>query len=564
MRKFLAIGLSLLMFISAVPVSANTEGHDEAAFDDVVWVGGIQVTADNMDDVLGDGGSVKYDPETDTLTLTDATILNEAGHGIYANGINLTVNGIDTEAEGSNTITGKCMVESGLDEEGYEYTSTEPGCGILVEGDGFGENGGLTITGVIGDITGEEDSGISAYQDIVISGTVGDIHCTGGIAGGISSSFGNVIVEKSGHVGNISSEYDGIEASAVIIEGTVGNVNGGGYAGIHAIGGDVVISGNAESIVGLAGGIEAYSDIDWDEEGNEVYTGGSVTIYGTIVKISGGIMGIRTDADCKIGGSLEVTATDREAENSCAISAGGNIVLPDGRSIISEPADYHIGTVLVETYEDQNGPVEVWHQTVCDVEGNKALAVKIEGFINPFEDVHTSDWYYGDVEYAVLNSLMKGVTDTAFAPDGKLTRAMLVTILYRAISEPKVDNSSSFSDVDAGAYYANAVSWAKEKGIVSGVTETEFAPDADITREQIAAILYRYVQYKRYDTSRGGMLIREFSDYEEISAYAIDAMTWAVNMGIISGKGNNRLDPQANATRAETAAIFHRLINAHQ
>lgn len=538
-----------------------------AVFDDVIWVGGIQVTAENKDDVLGDGGSVKYDPTTDTLTLTDATIINESGHGIYSYGINLTVNGIDTEAEGNNSISGTCTFESGVDEEGYEYSFTTSGNGIFAEGNGYDGNGGLVITGTLGNITAEGGKGISAYEDIVIKGSVEAISCTGDITDGISSDFGSVIVEKTGNIGNIiAPDYNGIAASEnVIINGTIGNINGGGYAGVHATGGDVTISGNVGSITGLESGIEVYHNIDWDENGNEVYSGGNVTIRGRVGKISGGRIGIYTDADLKISGSAEVTATDTDAYDKYALSLGGNIILPEGKDIITEPAGYKVDSVLVGIYEEENVTVEIWHNTICDSEGNPVLTVKFEGFVNPFEDVNTSDWYYADVTYAVENGLFSGKTETAFAPNDHLTRAMLVTVLYRAEGEPAINSSIPFSDVGTSSYYANAVSWAKQNGIVNGVTENEFAPDANITREQIAAILNRYAAYKAYDVSVGeNTNILSYADFNQISEYAISSIQYAVGSGLMKGKTETTLNPQDNATRAEAAAILHRFIEANK
>mgnify|MGYP004717201687 CR=1 FL=1 len=186
-------------------------------------------------------------------------------------------------------------------------------------------------------------------------------------------------------------------------------------------------------------------------------------------------------------------------------------------------------------------------------------------WVNPFTDVAESDWFYGNVEYANKNGLFSGITDTAFAPNDNITRGMFVTVLYRAEGEPEMQNKSiPFSDVKADMYYANAVNWAQQNGIVNGVTETEFAPDDNITREQMAAIMFRYAQHKGKDTTQGGMAIREFSDYEAISDYALNAMTWAVNTKLITGKGENTLAPQDNATRAETAAILQRYIEANK
>ncbi len=178
---------------------------------------------------------------------------------------------------------------------------------------------------------------------------------------------------------------------------------------------------------------------------------------------------------------------------------------------------------------------------------------------NPFEDVKENDWFHANVRYVVENKLMNGVAVYKFAPNDTLTRAMLVTVLYRNEGEPAVNKSIPFADVDRGAYYASAVIWAKQNGIVNGVTETEFAPDANITREQIAAIMFRYAQYKGVDA----VTLEEnlhFTDAGEISEYAVSAMNWAVGKGIMKGKSATTINPKDNATRAEIAAILQRFV----
>ncbi|MBQ7975469.1 MAG: S-layer homology domain-containing protein, partial [Clostridia bacterium] len=505
---------------------------------------------------------VKYNHITDTLTLTDATIINESGHGIYAYGINLTINGIDTDAEGNNSISGKSTSVNGIDEEGYEYTETNPGCGIYVEGDGYGENGGIIINGVIGNISGEEGSGISAYEDITISGTVGNITCTGSIDSGIESDFGCVIIKEDALLGDIISEgYNGIEASKdIIISGRTGRIFGGGYSGIHATSGDVFVSGTVESISGYASGIEAYSGVDWDEEGNEFYIGGSVKIGGNVGEISGSVVGIRTDANLNMSGNTQISVTDLEAEATRAISVGAEIILSNDCEII-EPAEYKIASILAETYEDESGSVEVFHNTICDADGNPALMIKCSAFVNTFEDVNVSDWYFGDVKYSVANGLFTGTSETTFAPNTPLTRAMLVTVLYRAEGKPRVSGITSFSDLEKGQYYLDAVCWAQVNGIVNGVSETEFAPNNNITREQIAAIMHRYAQYKGYDVSVGeNTNILSYDDFDIISEYAVISIQYAVGSGLMKGKTASTLNPSDNATRAETAAILHRFI----
>lgn len=178
-----------------------------------------------------------------------------------------------------------------------------------------------------------------------------------------------------------------------------------------------------------------------------------------------------------------------------------------------------------------------------------------------FDDLDTSLWYHGDMDYVLSNGLMNGTADKTFAPNENLTRAMLVTILYRNEGKPEISGSAPFEDVAGGAYYADAVDWAYKNGIVKGISETMFAPDNNITREQIAAIMYRYAQYKGYDTTDGeNTNILSYNDFDSISEYAIGAMQYACGSGLIKGRTESTLNPNDNATRAEIAAVLHRFI----
>jgi len=174
-----------------------------------------------------------------------------------------------------------------------------------------------------------------------------------------------------------------------------------------------------------------------------------------------------------------------------------------------------------------------------------------------YKDLDVSKWYHFDTDYVIGNSLMVGIDEKVFAPDNNLTRAMLVTILYRNEGEPATNRSIPFMDIDMSAYYANAVVWAQQNGIVMGISEMHFAPDEFITREQIAAILLRYAIYKGMDA----MTLEEnlhFDDVDEISEYAVSAMNWAVGKELIIGKSEKTLAPKDNATRVEIAAMIHR------
>ena len=181
---------------------------------------------------------------------------------------------------------------------------------------------------------------------------------------------------------------------------------------------------------------------------------------------------------------------------------------------------------------------------------------------NPFADVNAGDWFYRDVLFSYEKGLMSGMDAAAFAPYANTTRAQIAVIFYRMEGSPAVEGENSFTDVVRGsgtAWFYDAVTWAQQNGIMGGYGNSSFAPNDPITREQLAAIFYRYAQYKGYDTTQGGMAIREFGDYESISDYAMSAMAWAVNTGLVKGD-SNLLYPNGTATRAEIAAMLHRFV----
>lgn len=178
-----------------------------------------------------------------------------------------------------------------------------------------------------------------------------------------------------------------------------------------------------------------------------------------------------------------------------------------------------------------------------------------------FVDVKLGSWYYNSIVYAVSNGLMNGVGDSKFEPEEGMTRAMLVTVLWRYEGSPK-QRPSTFSDVRRGQWYSEAVSWAAKNGIVTGVGDNKFEPDTQITREQIATILYRYAQKKRADTSARGSL-SAFPDNGKVNGWAKTALQWCVGEGLIGGTNENGkvyLDPQGTATRAQVATILMRYI----
>ncbi len=182
------------------------------------------------------------------------------------------------------------------------------------------------------------------------------------------------------------------------------------------------------------------------------------------------------------------------------------------------------------------------------------------GWANPFSDVHETDWFFENVKYVHQNGLMNGTSETTFEPQTGVTRGMLVTVLHRQEGTPEPQNASTFLDVPEGSYYETAIRWAQENGIVNGYSETEFKPDEPVSREQIAAIMYRYATVKGTAPTGAWAIRLDYEDLADISEYALEGVMYCKLQGIMQGKDGNRFAPKDSATRAEIAAILERYI----
>ena len=183
-----------------------------------------------------------------------------------------------------------------------------------------------------------------------------------------------------------------------------------------------------------------------------------------------------------------------------------------------------------------------------------------------FDDVKVGDWFYKDVEYVYYNRLMNGLSTKEFGPNVATTRGMIVTILHRMEGEPAPSGACPFNDVAKGSYYETAITWAAENDIVNGVGTGKFAPDDKITREQLAAIFFRYAKYAGIYEEDDCVMLAGFKDQNKVSSWAGEAMSWAVGVGLIGG--SNEADglyimPQGNATRCQVAAILHRFCDRY-
>ncbi len=175
----------------------------------------------------------------------------------------------------------------------------------------------------------------------------------------------------------------------------------------------------------------------------------------------------------------------------------------------------------------------------------------------PFSDVQPDAWYYNSVQYAVENQLFTGTSETTFEPEAVMTRAMLVTVLYRVAGEPEIGSfNTGFTDIVFNSWYEKAVIWASNNAIVTGVTDTEFMPDDPISRQEMVSILYRYIE-----TNGGGFTgvwayKLPYDDANLVELWAYEPMSWFIMNDFISGVGDNKLDPNGSATRAQVATIF--------
>ena len=256
------------------------------------------------------------------------------------------------------------------------------------------------------------------------------------------------------------------------------------------------------------------------------------------------------------GGSVSTTYTlTFETNGGSAIS---KVTKNKGTSIdLAQYAPTKSGATFEGWYADKGLTKKV---TSVKLDANTTVYAKwteapVSGL--PFGDVKSADWFYNDVKYVYEKGMMAGTAADVFAPNATTTRAMIVTILYRLEGSPAVTGTSAFVDVPAGQWYTDAVNWAAANQIVKGTSATTFAPNDSITREQMAAILYRYAQYKGYDVTKKADL-SGYSDNGQVSAYAKDALAWANAAKLINGVTNTTLAPQGNATRAQVSAILHR------
>ncbi len=344
----------------------------------------------------------------------------------------------------------------------------------------------------------------------------------------------------------------------------------------------------------------AYAETDYSIQGREVTYMGGEDVYAmqvvngkasapdTPVKSGYRFVGwyngnAKWDFDTPVTENLTLTAKWEKIHTSAPSAPRYDVAVSDGAhgSVSVSPKSASKGsTVTVTVTPDKGYTLETL--TVTDRNGS-ALNLTDRGngkytftmpsgpvtvaatfmddntMLNFFVDVPAGAYYYDAVLWAAEGGIVTGTDAVHFSPDASCTRAQLVTFLWRAAGSPAVNYAMNFTDVDSGAYYAEAVRWAASEKVVEGTTAETFAPDAAVTRAQVVTMLYRFAKAQGMDTTQGGMAIREFDDFDAVPAYALEAMDWAVNAGVLKGD-NNRLLPQDNCTRAQIVTMLYRAL----
>ena len=421
------------------------------------------------------------------------------------------------------------------------------------------------------DATGVTISGGSYYCPVNVGNAEGVI--TGG------SFYGPVTVKK-------------------ISDATPAYISGGtfygGISGMYMISGGTFYNGSFQEGFGLpeAGGIESGCKVVTYKNGEDVYAvqvvNGKASAPDTPVKsgyrFAGWYSGdAKWNFDTPVTENLTLTAKWEKIHTSAPSAPRYDVAVSDGAhgSVTVSPKSASKGsTVTVTVTPDKGYTLETLSVTdkngsaldLTDQGGGKYTFTMPSGpvtvaatfmddntMLNFFVDVPAGAYYYDAVLWAAEGGIVTGTDAVHFSPDASCTRAQLVTFLWRAAGSPVVNYAMNFTDVDSGAYYAEAVRWAASEKVVEGTTAETFAPDAAVTRAQMVTMLYRFAKAQGMDTTQGGMAIREFDDFDAVPAYALEAMDWAVNAGVLKGD-NNRLLPQDNCTRAQIVTMLYRAL----
>ena len=497
------------------------------------------------------------------VTIEDATVTTTGGTAGTGNSYGIRAETTDTDKSAEVTINGNSVVRANM--TGEEGVDGEPISGetIKQENSIVFENGEGTVYGTVTlqeNLTVDTGETLDIPQGATLNIPEGTTLTNRGTMtnNGTINNKGTLTIEPGGNLaGDVTGNQAIYKVTGVTLNRSNLSLTAGGAAWLRA----AVQPDNA-----------ANQSVTWASSDPSVAT---VDQNGVVTAVAPGTATITVTtqdgnhtAACTVTVRPDIPPANPNYRITVEATQGGTVTADPtaakaGATVTLTPVPdrgYQVGTVAVtDRFGDAVAVTEQADGTYTFTMPNGQVTVTVT-FAEaplPFPDVTEGDWFYDAVRYAYETGLMDGVGDSLFAPNSETTRAQLVTILYRLEGEPEVSGTSGFTDVEADTWYTDAVAWAAENGIVNGVSETEFAPGKNITREQLATILFRYAEAKGYDVSARADL-SAYPDADQIQSYAAESVAWAVAEGLIQGFEDNTLRPAGNASRAQIATILMR------
>ena len=598
-KKIVSLCMALALCLGLLPVTALAA----APIGQVLYVGGVQISSTGYWTTDSDGNVtastagetptdnyIHYDAENNVLTLHNATIKNELEF----------TDSLTLEEGGTATLTATITPSNATDQNVTWSSDNESVATVDQNGRVTAvAQGGATITAAVDGKSAKCSVTVNAAAPVPVTSVSLDKTSLGLTEGDTEtltatvepSDATNKNVTWSTSDASIATVTDGVVTAVApgtaTITVTTEDGNKTATCAVTVTAATVPVTGvtlNKTSTSLYVGDTETLTptitpdnatnkNVTWSSDDTSVATvdaSGLVTAVarGTAVITATAADGSGASASCTVTVSSYLPPANPNYRITVEATQGGTVTADPtaakaGATVTLTPVPdrgYQVGSVAVT---DRFGnAVAVTEQadgtyTFTMPNGQVTVTVTFAEAPLPFPDVAEGDWFYDAVRYAYENGLMDGVGDNLFAPNSETTRAQLVTILYRLEGEPEVSGTSGFTDVEAGTWYTDAVAWAAANGIVNGVSETEFAPGKDITREQLATILFRYAEAKGYDVSARADL-SAYPDADQIQSYATESVAWAVAEGLIQGFEDNTLRPAGNATRAQIATILMR------
>ena len=558
-------------------------------------VDGGSLTASGSPGILYDSSGSGTVPKTTALTISNSAIVDARGGGIGAgllqdlekvspadDSVGIVFDGDDGTVYGSVTLQEDLTIGEGESLTIPDGASLDTNGKLTVDGGTLTQNG--TVTGdIIYKVTGvslnTDSLTLVEGGTATLAATITPSNATNQNVTWSSDNESVATVDQNGRVtavaqggATITAAVDGKSAECYV------TVNAAAPVPVTSVSLDKtslgLTEGDTETLTATVEPSDATNkNVTWSSDDTSVATvdaSGLVTAVarGTAVITATAADGSGASASCTVTVSSYLPPANPNYRITVEAAQGGTVTADPtaakaGATVTLTPVPdrgYQVGTVAVtDRFGDAVAVTEQADGTYTFTmpNGQVTVTVTFEQAPLPFPDVTEGDWFYDAVRYAYETGLMDGVGDSLFAPNSDTTRAQLVTILYRLEGEPEVSGTSGFTDVAADTWYTDAVAWAAANGIVNGVSETEFAPGKDITREQLATILFRYAEAKGYDVSARADL-SAYPDADQIQSYAAESVAWAVAEGLIQGFEDNTLRPAGNATRAQIATILMR------